>query len=29
MTEIIAKARQAEVQCAELVREMIQLEGSG
>lgn len=29
MTEIIAKARQAEVECAELVREMIQLEGSG
>lgn len=29
MTEIIAQARQAEVECAELVREMIQLEGSG
>ena len=29
MTEIIAKARQAEMECAELVREMIQLEGSG
>lgn len=29
MTEIIAQARQAEVKCAELVREMIQLEGSG
>lgn len=29
MTEIIAKARQAEVECAELVRKMIQLEGSG
>lgn len=29
MAEIIAKARQAEVECAELVRKMIQLEGSG